>query len=154
MFENPASPISANPILGQVMASDRLVAPIARLWCRSFGVADEKAAARLTAVLLHKTQDELAAGWSLSRIQTHFDQAASEVIRAWFSFVLGREVPEDNKSLAILRLAFLDANYNGKWSASFLTRDFCVQELSSELEAVMIEPTPQTAPRPMMRQVF
>ena len=61
------------------MAIEQLIAPIARLWCRSFGVSDEKAIARLADMLLHKTQDELAGGVSLGRIQSHFDETAAQV---------------------------------------------------------------------------
>jgi hypothetical protein len=156
MFENQVPPTSANPspALSPVMAMEQLIAPIARLWCRSFGVLEEEAVARLTNILLHNVQDDLASGLSLSRIQSHFDELAAQIIRDWFSSVLGRELPGDGKSLAILRLAFLDSNHDGKWSAVFLTRDLCVQELSSELEAMMIEPTPQVAPRIMLRQAF
>ena len=136
------------------MASEQLVAPIAKLWCRSFGVADEKAIERLTKLLISRAQDELAAGVGLNRIQSHFDELAAKLIGDWFSLVLGREIPLAGKSLAILRLAFLDANYNGKWSPAFLSDDVYVQELSAELDSLIIEPTPVSAPRTMVRQVF
>jgi hypothetical protein len=147
-------PEKQNAAVHQLMAVEQLLVPVARLWCRSFGITDEKAIGRLTERLLEKIQDELAAGARLDLIQSNFDDLAAGIIRGWFVYVLGREISEDGKSLAILRLAFLDVNYDGRWSPLFLSREICVQELSSELEAMMIEPTPASSPRVMLRQAF
>ena len=90
----------------------------------------------------------------MSRVQTRLDELAQEMIRGWFSYVLGRELPAQGKTLALLRLAFLDANYDGRWSVLFLSPDVPVQGLAGELDAMMIEPTPASNPRVMTRQVF
>ena len=131
MLEKTSVIAEQNPALSQVIAVEQMIVPIAKLWARSFAVADDAAIGYLSRLLLAQVQDDLAAGVSLDRIQSHFDEAAAKIIRDWFSFVLGRDLPKDGKSLAILRLAFLDANYDGKWSPHFLSRDICVQELSS-----------------------
>jgi hypothetical protein len=171
MFENPALPQEFLPqesladftlragadlggIAGQALAIEHLLIPVARLWCRSFGIADGLAVPQLTKMLMSAVEEELMAGARFEQIQSRFDEMAERIIRNWFCFVLGREIPLAGKSLAIVRLAFLDCNYNGKWSSVFLSKELCVQELAAELETMMIEPTPIVTPRTIVRQVF
>ncbi len=101
-----------------------------------------------------KAHHAIESGEALSSLQGVLDQAAEEVIRDWFGFVLGRPVATTGRTLALLRLAFLDCNYNGKWSADFLSATVCVQELAAEMDTVTIDPTPQAQPLKMERQTL
>ncbi len=158
MYENstlePPLPANSNSVIANIVVTEQLVAPVARLWCRSFGITNEGTIERLAKALRPKAQEELANAIGFDRAQSRFDELAAQLIRDWFSFVLGRIIPADGKELAILRLAFLECNHEGKWSAAFLAKNFCVQELAAELEAMTIEPTPQASPRAIVRQIF
>lgn len=142
-----------NPLQGQETI-DTFFDPVARLWCRSFGVTDRTAIERLKSAMRAEVQTALRTDKNSSRLQHALDKAAENVIREWFSFVLGREIPSSGKSLALLRLAFLDCNYGNKWSADFLSPTVYIQELNAEIQSVMMEPTPLAKPRLMIRQAI
>lgn len=152
--DNAQTLMSANQnmINTGVTAMGNLAEPVAKLWCRSFGVADAQSVDRLKKLLEVCAHEAFGVGASFQNMQALLDKHAEKIIREWFAYILGQDIPSSSRTLAVLRLAFLDCNYEGKWSASFLTHDFCVQELSAELGTVMIMPTPQANRREMTRQ--
>jgi hypothetical protein len=140
--------------LKSVPAIDAVADPVARLWCRSFGAQEPGAVARLKALLADAAIDVISNGGSLDELQERLDAEAETVIRIWFARVLGRPVDVAHQALAIVRLAFLDANHDGRWSRWFLAEDAPLAELAAELDSSMIEPTPMIRPRQMVRQVI
>lgn len=142
----------ASRALKGVPAIDAVADPVSRLWCRSFGVSEPHAVERLKGQLADTAIDVISAGGSLDELQNKLDVAAESAIRAWFGRVLGRSIGETTQALAIVRLAFLDANQDGRWAQWFLDDNAPHAELAADLDAVMIEPTPATRPRQMVRQ--
>jgi hypothetical protein len=138
--------------LKSVPAIDAVADPVARLWCRSFGAQDDEAVARLKGLLADTAIDVISRGGSLDELQDRLDAESESIIRAWFARVLGRPVDGAHQALAIVRLAFLDINHDGRWSRWFLADDAPLAELASELDGCMIEPTPAVRPRQMVRQ--
>lgn len=138
--------------LKSMPAIDAIADPVARLWCRSFGVADAVAVERLKARLGDAAIDSLGSGSTLDNLQDKLDRKAEEMIRHWFETILGQSIAPTTQALAIVRLAFLDANQDGRWGASFLDDAAPLAEIASDLDAMMIEPTPQFMPRQMARQ--
>ncbi|MES2907385.1 MAG: hypothetical protein V4691_10275 [Pseudomonadota bacterium] len=156
MLNDPSQSLEAanlNSVVSHAATIDNLIEPVAKLWCRSFGISDTATIDRLKLAIEDEAHQALASG-GLDRVQHRLDSAAEKIIREWFAYVLNRDIPSSGKYLAVLRLAFLDCNYESKWSSSFLLKDFCVQELSAELQTMMIMPTPQANPRSMIRQAI
>lgn len=147
-----AHALMAARALKSVPAIDAVADPVARLWCRSFGVADDEAIQRLKNMLAETAIDVISAGGSLDELQDRLDETSDQLIRAWFARVFGRPVGSSTQALSIVRLAFLDANQDGRWSRWFLDDAAPLAELACELEAVMIEPTPMARPLRMVRQ--
>jgi hypothetical protein len=156
MFEDvvlrEAHALMASRALKSVPAIDAVADPVARLWCRSFGVSEPDAIERLKAQLADTAIDVISAGGGLDELQQKLDSAAEAAIRHWFARVLGRSIAETTQALAIVRLAFLEANQDGRWGSWFLDDNVPHAELAADLDAVMIEPTPTTRPRQMVRQ--
>jgi len=130
------------------------VDPVARLWCRSFGVVSDMARERLTTLLSDKALAALAGGVGFDLIVEQLDQAAEAAIRHWFAVVLGRPVEAGATPLAIIRLAYIEVNRDGRWGDAFLDPRAAFAELASDVEAAMIEPTPTIHRRQMTRQVL
>lgn len=147
-----AHALMAARALKSVPAIDAVADPVARLWCRSFGVADDGAVLRLKGLLAETAIDVISSGGTLDELQDRLDLASETLIRDWFARVLGRPVGASTQALSIVRLAFLDANQDGRWSACFLDNDAPLAELAADLDAVMIEPTPMARPLRMVRQ--
>lgn len=147
-----AHALMASRALRSVPAIEAVADPVARLWCRSFGVSDESAIDRLKNLLSDTAIDVIAAGDSLDELQDRLDVASDDIIRGWFTRVLGRSIGPTTQALSIVRLAFLDANQDGRWSPNFLDDQVPHAELAAELDAVMIMPTPMARPRQMLRQ--
>lgn len=147
-----AHALMANRALRSVRAIDAVTDPVARLWCRSFGVTDDEAVSRLKDVLSDAAIDEIAGGASLDDLQERLDGVAESAIRTWFASILDEPVAPTTQALAIVRLAFLDANVDGRWGPCFLSDVVPSRELAADLESVMILPTPVARPRHMPRQ--
>lgn len=140
--------------LQRAAALTAAVDPVARLWCRSFGVASDVARERLTALLSDRALAVLASGVGFDLIVEQLDQAAEAAIRQWFSVVLGRPLEAGATPLAIIRLAYIEVNRDGRWGDAFLDPQAAFAELASDVEAAMIEPTPTVRHRQMTRQVL
>ena len=140
--------------LTQAAAITHVVDPVARLWCRSFGVNSEIARQRLSARLSQAALAGISAGVGLDDMQRHLDAACQSMIHAWFVAILGRAIETSASALAIIRLAFIEANRDGRWADAFLDPLIPHAELASDIEAAMIEPTPRLQPRRMARQVI
>jgi hypothetical protein len=147
-----AHALMATRALASAPAIGAAADPVARLWCRSFGVADEDGVERLRNLLTSAAIDMVSAGGSLDALPERLDGVAESAIRDWIGRMLGRAVAPTLQALAIVRLAFLEANQDGRWSRWFLADDAPAAELAADLEAVMIEPTPAHRPRRMERQ--
>lgn len=139
-------------VLRQAAAISAAVDPVARLWCRSFGVESAQARERLTAILSDSALGAIAAGVGLDQMTRHLDQVAEIAIRAWFEKMLARQIGTGPTPLAIVRLAFIEADRDGRWGDAFLDPQAPFAELASDVEAAMIEPTPAIKPRQMVRQ--
>ncbi len=139
--------------LRAVPAIDAFADPVARAWCRSFGVAGSATAVdRLRGLLGDRAVELIGAGVLIDDLAERLDTDAEVLIRRWFARVLGRPVPDTTQALAIVRLAYLEANQDGRWSAAFLDDDAPIIELAADLDAAMIEPTPVVRHRAMPRQ--
>lgn len=149
-----AHALMASRALKSVPAIDAVADPVARLWCRSFGADHRDALERLKGLLTDTAIDVIASGGTLDDLQDRLDAESERVIRLWFARVLGRAVGTSTQALALVRLAFLEANQDGRWSSRFLQDDAPIAELAADLDAVMIEPTPVPRPRTMARQVL
>jgi len=149
-----AHALMASRALKSVPAIDAVADPVARLWCRSFGADARDAIERLKGLLTDTAIDVIASGGTLDDLQDRLDAESERVIRTWFARVLGSPVGATTQALAIVRLAFLEANQDGRWSTDFLKDDAPLAELASDLDSVMIEPTPTLRPRSMARQVL
>jgi hypothetical protein len=149
-----AHALMATRALRNVPAIDAVADPVARLWCRSFGVADARAIERLKALLAGTAIEVISSGGGLDELQARLDAESEAAIRDWFERVLDRPIAGTTQALAIVRLAFLDANLDGRWSSAFLEERAPFAEIASDLDAVMIEPTPAPRPIVMARQVI
>ena len=139
--------------LRAVPAIDAIADPIARAWCRSFGVAGHAAAVeRLRSLLGDRAVDLLSSGAIVDDLQARLDSEAEAIIFDWFGQVVGAPLPRTTQGRAILRLAFLEANGDARWSDAFLADDVAIMELAADLDASMIVPTPVATPRAMPRQ--
>jgi hypothetical protein len=146
--------LMATRALRNIPAIDAVADPVARLWCRSFGVSHPRVVERLKALLAGTAIDVISAGGGLDELQERLDAASEAVIRDWFARVLDRPVAGTTQALAIVRLAFLNANLDGRWSDVFLDDHAPFAEIAADLDAVMIEPTPAPSPIVMERQVI
>lgn len=141
-------------VLQQAAAISAAVDPVARLWCRSFGVASDLARQRFVRILSDDALSALSSGIKLDQLAEHLDQASEKAIRSWFSAVLGRPIEQGAGALAIIRLAFIEANRDGRWGDAFLDVHAAFAEMASDIEAAMIEPTPVVRQRQMARQTL
>lgn len=149
-----AHALMASRALRNMPAIDAVADPVARLWCRSFGVSHPGAVERLKGLLADTAIEVLSNGGGLDELQERLDAESERLIRAWFARVLGRAVAPTTQALALVRLAFLDCDTDGRWGAWFLSDDVAAHELANDLDACMIEPTPVPSPRRMARQVI
>lgn len=149
---NEAHALMNSRALRQAAAISAAVDPVAQLWCRSFGVVSAKAHERLTALLSDSALEAISAGVGLDRVTQHLDQSAELAIRQWFETIMARQIGAGPTPLAIIRLAFIEANRDGRWGDAFLDPRAPFAELASDLDAAMIEPTPAIKPRQMVRQ--
>jgi hypothetical protein len=139
--------------LRAVPAIDAIADPVARAWCRSYGVHDTPAAVeRLRTLLGDRAVDLLSSGAVIDDLQERLDLEAEAIIFRWFERILGSGMARSTQALAILRLSFLESNSDRRWSAMFLDETIPVAELAADLEAFMIMPTPAINPRAMPRQ--
>jgi hypothetical protein len=133
-------------------ALDALAAEISRAWCRSFRVASAGAAERLARRLGEVAAELVAAGTPFGDMRGALDRAAERILKAWFETVLGEASETSPTSFALLRLAFLDANGDGRWSDGFLDPAVDRRALAADLRAHLIAPVPPMRPRAMVRQ--
>jgi hypothetical protein len=133
-------------------ALDALAAEVARAWSRSFGVLSTSAIERLARPLGVVAAELVAAGAPFGDLRGALDHAAEDIIRAWFDAILGEAGGGSQASFALLRLAFLDANADGRWSDAFLDPAADRRALAADLRAHSIAPVPPMRPRAMVRQ--
>lgn len=158
MYDDPltkeAHALMDQRVLKQAAAISAIVDPIARLWCRSFGVQSDTARQRLNLTLSKSALEAVAAGIALDDITQYLDAASERTIRSWFVAVLDRPIAEGQTALAIIRLAFIEANRDGRWGDAFLDWKAPFAELASDINPAIIEPIPALTPRRMIRQVI
>ncbi len=151
---NEAHAMMSRRALKSMPAIDAMADPVARLWCRSFGVTNVTAIERLKHRLSDAAIHLLGDGSTLDDLQEKLDHKSEKMIRAWFELLLRRQIEDTTQALAIVRLAFLEANHDARWSAAFLDETAPLAEIAADMDAMMIEPTPQERPRQMPRQTL